>query len=194
MSLKDFSFTKEWTLFLDRDGVINRRIPGGYVTAWADFEFLEGVPGSIAILSEVFGRIIVVSNQQGVGKGLMSLKDLEAIDLGMKSAISQAGGRIDAAFYSPYLESADHPDRKPGTGMAHKAKIEFPEIDFSRSVMAGDSASDMEFGRNLGMVTVWIGETHPEISARADLRFESLKEFALCMTHRTSNNLPNQKP
>jgi histidinol-phosphate phosphatase family protein len=193
MSLKGFSFTKGWTLFLDRDGVINRRIPGGYVTQWADFEFLEGVPGAVAALSAIFGRIIVVSNQQGVGKGLMSLEDLEAIDKGMRSGILMAGGRIDAAYYSPHLESAGHPDRKPGTGMAERAKTDFPDIDFSRSVMAGDTATDAEFGRKLGMVTVWIGEKDPDEPEQADLSFRSLAEFAFFLSPGSMENLSIQK-
>jgi len=156
MNLKDLSFTKDWTLFLDRDGVISLRIPGDYVTRWEDFRFLEGVLETLAILSSVFGHIIIVSNQQGIGKGRMSPDELKMIDLKMKEKIHLAGGRIDASYYSPYLSSENHPDRKPGIGMGLKAKGEFPVIDFSKSVMVGDTASDMEFGKRLGMITVLI--------------------------------------
>lgn len=182
MNLNGLSFTKEWTLFLDRDGVISRRVTDGYVTRWEDFRFLDGAPEAISKLSSVFGHIIIVSNQQGVGKGLMSRESLEMIDSNMKQAIREAGGRIDASYYSPYLSSENHPDRKPGTGMGLKAKADFPDIDFSRSVMVGDSPSDMEFGKRLGMVTVMICDNNNESGSQMiDFYFESLRNFAFSL-------------
>jgi histidinol-phosphate phosphatase family protein len=179
MNLKDLSFTKEWTLFLDRDGVISQRLPGDYVTRWEDFRFLEGAMEALVSLSSIFGLIIIVSNQQGVGKGRMSQEELKIIDLKMKEEIRQAGGRIDAAYYSPYLSSENHPDRKPGTGMGLKAKADFPGIDFSRSIMIGDTESDMEFGKKLGMITVLISEDEiQQLGELADFHFRSLRNFA----------------
>ena len=180
MNLKDLSFSKDWALFLDRDGVISRRVPDGYVTRWEEFQFLDGVLESIAKLSKVFGNIFIVSNQQGIGKGIMSMESLEIIDIKMKEEIRQAGGRIDASYYSPFLVSENHPDRKPGTGMAMRAKTDFPAIDFFRSVMVGDSASDIEFGKRLGMVTMMIGEGNEDKSMMelADFRFKSLLDFS----------------
>jgi len=179
MNLSDLSFTKEWTLFLDRDGVISRRVTDGYVTRWEDFRFIDGVIKALVSLSKVFGYIVVVSNQQGVGKGLMSRESLKMIDFKMKQAIREAGGRIDASYYSPYLSSENHPDRKPGTGMGLKAKADFPEIDFSRSVMVGDSPSDMEFGKKLGMITVMICEDETECcdKKQSEYCFRNLSEF-----------------
>jgi histidinol-phosphate phosphatase family protein len=180
MSLKSLCFTKDWTLFLDRDGVINKRIPGGYVTRWEDFEFLEGVLEALKIFTGIFGRIIIVSNQQGIGKGLMTVEQLKAVDSKMKAEIILAGGWIDGSYYSPHLEEDAHPDRKPGTGMGLKAKADFPEIEFSKSVMAGDTSSDIAFGKNLGMLTVFIGEnqTEEDKSSKAEYNFGSLFDFA----------------
>lgn len=188
MNLKDLSFSKDWALFLDRDGVISRRVPDGYVTRWEEFQFLDGVLESIAKLSKVFGNIFIVSNQQGIGKGIMSMESLEIIDNKMKEEIRQAGGRIDASYYSPFLVSENHPDRKPGTGMAMRAKTDFPAIDFFRSVMIGDSPSDMEFGKKLGMITVMIGkgEQDPSCSKLADACFISLLEFCKNLKRSTS--------
>jgi histidinol-phosphate phosphatase family protein len=186
MNLKDLSFTKDWTLFLDRDGVISLRIKDGYLTRWEDFRFLEGALEAIARLSNTFGYIFIVSNQQGVGKGMMSKESLEIIDLKMKLEIRKAGGQIDASYYSPYLASENHPDRKPGTGMALKAKAAFPDIDFTRSVMVGDSPSDMEFGKKLGMVTVMISDEDLINNELADLHFRSLLEF--CQQSKAENN------
>jgi D-glycero-D-manno-heptose 1,7-bisphosphate phosphatase len=181
MNLKGYSFTKDWTLFLDRDGVISGRLPDNYVKEWADFSFLDGVLVAMAVFGRKFGRIVIVSNQQGVGKGLMSRKALDAIDMKMKEEIKSAGGRIDASFYCTSLASQNDPDRKPGTGMALKAKAKFPEIDFSKSVMIGDTVSDIEFGKRLGMVTVLINENEDNI-CDADLVFNSLRTFADTLT------------
>jgi histidinol-phosphate phosphatase family protein len=177
MNLKGYSFTEDWTLFLDRDGVISRRVPDGYVTRWEEFRFLDGVLEALAIFSRHFGRITIVSNQQGVGKGAMTAESLKMIDSRMKQAVRDAGGRIDAAYYCTSLASANDPDRKPGTGMGLKAKADFPEIDFSKSVMVGDTPSDMEFGKKLGMITVYISEEEKRIES-ADFCFDSLRNFA----------------
>jgi len=178
MNLKDLSFTKDWTLFLDRDGVISQRITDGYVTRWENFRFLDGVLEALSGLSKIFGHIIIVSNQQGIGKGLMSADELREIDKMMKNQVALAGGCIDASYYSPYLASDDHPDRKPSTGMGLKAKADFPLIDFSRSVMVGDAESDMEFGKRLGMITVLISEEdQPDIKS-ADFHYRSLLDFS----------------
>jgi D-glycero-D-manno-heptose 1,7-bisphosphate phosphatase len=177
MNLKDFCFTEDWTLFLDRDGVISIRLPDDYVRSWDEFKFMEGVTEALKILGSIFGRIIIVSNQQGVGKGLMTEQELQEIDKKMKLEIGNSGGRIDASFYCTSLVSENDPDRKPGTGMGLKAKAAFPEIDFNRSVMVGDSPSDMEFGKRLGMVTVLIG---PEGNSNemADFCFQALIDFS----------------
>jgi histidinol-phosphate phosphatase family protein len=165
----------DWTLFLDRDGVINRRIIDGYVTRPEEFVFLEHVPESIALLSRIFKRIIVVTNQQGIGKGLYSVNDLGQVHAKMKAGVESAGGKINAVYFAPHLQSENSPMRKPGIGMALKAREDFPEIDFSKSIMVGDSASDMEFARAAGMYAVYCGETH---SAAANMNFKSLSAFA----------------
>lgn len=184
MNLRDLSFTKDWALFLDRDGVINKRIEGGYVTRWQDFEFLDGALEALAILKGIFGFIFIVSNQQGVGKGIMLPSELEFIDLKMKDEIRNAGGRIDASYYCPHLESENHPDRKPQTGMGLKARRDFPVLDLAKSVMAGDSITDMQFGRNLGMINVLISNnpvlvTHNELF---DFNFDSIRTFTQQLT------------
>ena len=158
MNLKDLMIDSGWTLFLDRDGVINTRILGGYVRKWEQFEFLPGVPEALKILSQVFPRIIVVSNQQGIGKGLMTEKELEDLHRKMIAEIENNGGRIDRVYHSPHLEEEGSVKRKPNVGMALMARKEFPGINFRRSVMVGDSISDMIFGKRLKMVNVFISE------------------------------------
>src|SRR5262249_30391100 len=90
-----FTFDGAWTLFLDRDGVINKKIEGDYVRDLSQFEWLGGVKESLVKLSRIFGRIIIVSNQQGVGKGLMSMRNVETIHNHIVKTIHDLGGRID---------------------------------------------------------------------------------------------------
>jgi histidinol-phosphate phosphatase family protein len=168
-------------LFLDRDGVINERIVGGYVKNCAQFVLLPGVVEAMKIFSELFGHVFVVTNQQGIGKGLMTDDELTVVHNFMTDEIEKGGGRINRIYYSPHLESEHHPTRKPAPGMALQAKKEFSTLCFNRSVMAGDSISDMVFGKNLGMTTVFISDDLKQCREnfnRIDYCFPSLYEFA----------------
>lgn len=163
-----------WSLFLDRDGTINKRLPGTYVMDWDQFEFLEGAVDGIAELSSLFGNIVIVTNQQGIGKGLMTHERLHDIHDQMMERITYNGGRIDEIYYCPDL-AADMPAcRKPEPGMALQAAQDFPSIVFTKSIMVGDTESDMQFGRRLGMVTALIldGDNgHME----ADIKIRSIR-------------------
>ncbi len=163
-----------WTLFLDRDGVINKRIVDDYIKKWEAFEFLPGVLDAIASFSKLFGRIVVVTNQQGVGRGWMDEEALNAIHQKMIAEIENAGGRVDAIYYCTDLKDKPGNCRKPSVEMFERAKTDFPEIVASKSIMAGDSQSDMDFGKNAGMFTVFIGENNKT----ANVCFDSLHEFA----------------
>lgn len=154
---------RSWTLFLDRDGVINKRMKGDYIRNWDQFEFLSGVKEALKLLTFMFGKIIVVSNQQGVGKGLMTETDLTAIHKQMADEIEKAGGKIDRTYHSPHLEEENSLHRKPNVGMGLRARKEFPGINFKKSVMVGDSLSDMVFGRRLKMTTVFLSENLEKI-------------------------------
>jgi D-glycero-D-manno-heptose 1,7-bisphosphate phosphatase len=177
----DFSkVDKTWTLFLDRDGVINEEKRGSYVLHRGEFIFYENVPEALKILADVFGIIVMVTNQKGVGKGLMTLNDLEDVHLYMQEGITAAGGRIDKIFYCTDLDE-NSPNRKPNHGMALQAKELYPQIDFNKTIMVGNKLSDMRFGRNAGMFTVYIATTDPETPfphELVDARFETLYEFA----------------
>lgn len=164
-------------LFLDRDGIINVHRPNDYVKTIDEFEFLPGVPEALAMLSKRFKRIVIVTNQRGVSKGKLNEQTLHAIHEFMLSVIKENGGRIDAIYYCTAL-SEDHPCRKPNGGMALQAKQDFPEIDFSKSIMAGDSKSDIEFGNALGMTTVLIKKKTPSYASLANFEYPSLIDFA----------------
>lgn len=172
------SINHEWTLFLDRDGVINKPPQHIYARNWDEFLFAEGALEALSILAAIFKRIIIVSNQQGVSKGLMSKNDLVDIHSNMKQCIEQAGGRIDAVYTCTALAEDGHPERKPNTGMAQKAIADFPDIETHRSLMVGDKISDIEFGKNLSMYTVLINLNYVQ-GANAHYRFDTLIAFAL---------------
>ncbi|NTW24660.1 MAG: HAD-IIIA family hydrolase [Lentimicrobium sp.] len=171
---------KSWSLFLDRDGVINERLPDDYIKSWDQFHFVEGSLEAIKIFTGVFGRIVVVSNQQGVGKGLMTETELALIHKEMHSAVNQAGGKIDKVYHSPFLASENHHSRKPSVGMGLMAKRDFNDIIFRKSVMVGDSFSDILFGKRLGMKTVFIGRPHKarEFPKLFDFVYPDLITFA----------------
>ncbi len=169
-----------WTLFLDRDGVINVEKDGSYIFHYDEFVFYEGNREALRRCAQVFGHIVIVTNQRGVGKGIMTAADLQEIHDKMAAEIVLSGGRIDRIYYADSLDDA-HPLRKPQPGMAFAAKQDLPAIDFGRSVMVGNNLSDMEFGRNAGMYTVFLKTTNPGQAlphAAIDLAFNSLGDFA----------------
>ena len=170
---------KSWTLFLDRDGVIN--VDKSPYTLSADqFEFYPDVPEKIAALSKIFGQVIVVTNQRGIGREMMTEKDLAAIHAKMVAQINDAGGHIDHIYYCPSVDNT-HPDRKPNPGMALKAMQEYPRILAVKSLIVGNNLSDMHFGRNAGFHTVLVGSTGTKVELPhelVDLQFPSLTSFA----------------
>ena len=170
-----------WTLFLDRDGVINKKLENDYVKSPEQFEFLDGVPESIKLLSNIFGRIIIITNQQGIGKKLMSEQNLSDIHSCMLDIVNKAGGKIDKIYHCPDLDRTGSKNRKPEVGMGLKAKKAFPEINFKKSIMVGDTPQDMTFGKKLNMFTVFIAKDIDcfgnQSTKEWDWHFTSLKEF-----------------
>ena len=169
-----------WTLFIDRDGVINYEKKEDYIRNIEEFRFYEGVPDAFRKLAAKVGKIIIVSNQRGVGRELMTLADLESIQRHMRSEIEKAGGRIDEMYFCTAVDNKD-PRRKPNPGMAFEAMKKWSDISPSRSIMIGNKRSDMQFGRNAGMYTVFVATTNPEVPfphPDIDMRFNSLPELA----------------
>ena len=170
-----------WTLFLDRDGVINHEKHLDYIHTWDEFTFYEGVKEAFAIFAKTFNRIIVVTNQKGVGKGVTKLEDLNLIHKNMIAAIEEKGGRIDAVYFCPDLDS-NSPNRKPNPGMGLQAAQDFADIDLDKAIMIGNTISDMQFGRNLCVQTIFLPTTRPEVDLndeRIDAVYNSLLDFAI---------------
>jgi D-glycero-D-manno-heptose 1,7-bisphosphate phosphatase len=173
---------KSWTLFLDRDGVINTDVIDDYIKSWDEFIFTDGCLEAIKTLSTLFQRIIVVSNQRGVGRGLMTQETLDLITQNMQLKVEEAGGKIDKAYYCTSTDNKDI-NRKPNRGMALQAQADFPEIDFTKCIMVGNMASDMWFGRNIGAFNVYIptrADGLPD-AATVDAEYKNLLAFAQAM-------------
>ncbi len=171
---------KGWTLFLDRDGVINHDNPGGYITTPDEFRFMNGSPQLFKKLADVFGCIVVVTNQRGVGRGIIQYDDLIAMNTKMLRGIQQAGGAVEKIYFCTDINNHAF-GRKPNPGMAVQAIKDFPDIDINKSIIVGNSLSDMKFGRYAGMYTAFVTTTNKSIMLPhndIDLIFEDLSSFA----------------
>jgi D-glycero-D-manno-heptose 1,7-bisphosphate phosphatase len=171
------------TIFLDRDGVLNEKMPEGrYVTTWAEFRALPGAFEAVARLNREGLRVIVVSNQRGVALGLYSVSAVEEIHARLQTLLGEFGGHIDAFYFCPH-DKSQCDCRKPLPGLYEQARRDFQDITPETSLMIGDSLSDIEFGRRLGMRTIFIEgnaerrKTGVEKATElADQRFPSLSE------------------
>ncbi len=170
----------EWTLFLDRDGVINHEKADDYIHTWDEFIFYDGVLEAFEIFAKKFKTIIVVTNQRGVGKGITKENDLHNIHANMKAAVEKNNGRIDAIYYCKDIDSSS-PNRKPNAGMGLQALKDFPIINPTKALMIGNTLSDMQFGKNLNIQTVFLPTTRPEVNLKdesIDAVYPSLIAFA----------------
>ena len=142
------------TLFLDRDGVINVKLDGQYVKNTDEFDFIKGSEMAISKLSKIFNRILIVTNQQGIAKGIMSDKDLDVLHEYMLFELKKNGGIIQKIYYCPHLAAESCNCRKPNTGMIEQAMIDFPKIKLAQSYLIGDSDTDIIAGNKMGLLTV----------------------------------------
>ena len=171
------------TIFLDRDGVLNKKMPeGSYVASLADFRLLPDVPEAIGLLNRAGFRVVVASNQRGIALGLYTVADVEAIHAALQGSLKAQSAHVDAFYFCPH-DKGQCKCRKPLAGLFEQAAADFPSISAATSAMIGDSLSDIEFGHRLGMLTVLIdsGQAHCQPGAEAaaelaDLRFPSLTE------------------
>lgn len=157
-------------VFLDRDGTIT--VERGYVTRPEDLALIDGAADAIRALNEAGVLAVVVSNQSGVARGLMSEEDLDRVHGGLERLLLEGGARLDAAYYCPnYPEGADErytkdlSCRKPATGMIERAVRE-RGIDLSASYVVGDSSTDVELSQRAGIpgVLVMTGKGAAELA------------------------------
>ncbi len=170
------------TLFLDRDGVVNVQIVGGYVETIGQFVFADGFLEAMKLLRPKFRHIILVTNQQCIGKGICTRKQVDDIHNYLQQRLSAQNTPLDAVYCCPHLAAEHCSCRKPAIGMALMAKRDFPDIDFSDSIMLGDSLSDMQFAVNAGIMPVHIGKVslpeHELARTLAVSHFDTILDFA----------------
>ena len=143
-------------VFLDRDGVLNRKMPEGvYVSDWAQFAWLPGAVEAVARMKRAGLTVIVVSNQRGVALGQVTAMQLERLHDKMQDHLARNDAQLDAIYFCPH----DHGEcrcRKPDTGLFEQAFQSFPQANAGNSVVIGDSLSDIQAGQRLGMKTIFI--------------------------------------
>jgi D-glycero-D-manno-heptose 1,7-bisphosphate phosphatase len=145
-------------VFLDRDGVLNRNLPGsGHVTSWEQLELFPGVEEAVGRLNRSGRKVIVVTNQRGIALGLHSEDDLHALHVRLCEHLAACGAHLDAIYYCPHDDGQCN-CRKPETGMFRQAFRDFPGATADNSIMVGDSLSDMEAASHLGMRGVFLAD------------------------------------
>lgn len=137
------------TLILDRDGVVNHILPNDYIVNDSDLLINEDFLSIAPVLKNTFNRIFIVTNQACIGKGTAEKTQVDRINSLICKSIHEAGGRIDAVYTCPDADTSSLM-RKPNVGIADIIMNEFPEVDFSKSIMVGDSYSDELFAKRLG--------------------------------------------
>jgi D-glycero-D-manno-heptose 1,7-bisphosphate phosphatase len=193
------------TVLLDRDGVLNRKLPEGeYVSAWEHFDLLPGVAEAIGKLKFAGLRVLVVSNQRGIALGLYRAEDVDRIHAQLQKELEAHGAQIDGFYFCPHDKGACN-CRKPLPGLFQQAQSQFPDTQPETSLMIGDSLSDIEFGHNLGMTTILIeGPAGSRVNQKpgaqraaelADLRFDTLIDAieGLLGTQEKSASAPIQR-
>jgi len=150
-------------VFLDRDGVINRRRPD-HVKSWAEFEFLPGALRALADLRGMNTPVVVITNQGAVGRGLIAPDQLRDIHCRMLRAIDAAGGHVSAIYTCLHAPADGCACRKPKPTLFHQASHDL-RIDLPHSVMIGDSPSDVQASRAAGCRPILVNDSGAPVDA-----------------------------
>jgi D-glycero-D-manno-heptose 1,7-bisphosphate phosphatase len=173
-------------VFLDRDGVINRKATGdGYVTCWEDVDLLPGAAQAISLLNRFGFLVIIVTNQRCVAKGLLTPGELEYLHAQLCDVLAAMGGRIDQVYYCPHEKQPPCNCRKPNPGMLLVAARDH-RIELKASWMIGDSDDDVEAGRAAGCRTARLLKYHTTANSRPDVVASSLLDAVRQLLRRES--------
>jgi D-glycero-D-manno-heptose 1,7-bisphosphate phosphatase len=152
------------TIFLDRDGVINQIRPqGDYVKSWEEFRFLPGACGAIAQLTRARFRLLVVTNQACVGKGIVSWATEQEIHERMMQDIERAGGKIEAVLCCPHVKDDRCGCRKPAPGLLQRAHDEYG-VDLRQALLVGDTLTDVQTAAAVGIPAIMVLCGHGQIA------------------------------
>ena len=166
---------KRPVLFFDRDGIVNRSPGPGYVQRVEEFHLLPAFVAALRVAQRKGWPAIIITNQRGVGKGLMSPSDLDAIHAHLKAELAREGLSLLDIFCATALDRSD-PMLKPQPGMLREAARRHG-IDLAASWMIGDSERDVEAGARAGCHTLLVGPGNKESPTRADVRLDDLLEL-----------------
>lgn len=151
----------ERVIFLDRDGVLNAKAAeGDYIRTAAELKILPEAFPAVKIFNDCGFKVVVVTNQRGIARGLMSERDLAEIHESLTAQLKARGATIDAIFFCPH-EIGECTCRKPDVGMLRMAEEIFG-VDKANSFMIGDSRTDILAGNNYGVRSIKIGAPVPE--------------------------------
>lgn len=170
-------------IFMDRDGVINELLPGDYVKDKSEFKFRESVLAGIAKLSDLTPYLFIITNQQGIGKRIMSETDLLLVHQYMSDQILRHRGRLAGIYHCPHLESDDCLCRKPKTGMVENIYMDHPEILDYPKLLIGDSASDLELGIKIGARCFGMRHEHNTYANWSGYEFTEVHQFSEFVEH-----------
>lgn len=149
------------TAFLDRDGVLNRRAAeGDYIKSPDELEMLDGAVDGVRLLNEHGILVLVVTNQRGIALGRMSGLDLERVHDSLRARLAAGHARVDGIYCCPH-EADSCECRKPRIGLFVQAQRDHPQIDFARSAVIGDSASDMVAAERIGARGISVSSVTP---------------------------------
>ena len=162
---------KTKVIFLDRDGVINRGRGNDYVDSWKKFHFIPGSLKALRLLNEQGYRVIVISNQAGVAKGVYSLRDLSLLTRRMREKVEAAGGRLDAVYYCPHQKENQCACRKPKTALFRRAQRRFG-IPFKKTFVVGDSVRDILAGKRLRCRTILVLSGREKLSRKTEWKVQ----------------------
>jgi len=140
-------------VFLDRDGTVN--MEEGYLKDLKHFTLYPRAGKAIKILNRLGVRVIIVSNQSGIGRGYFGSDLVKKVHQKLKRILFKEGARLDAIYYCPHHPKEDCDCRKPKTRMLEKAKERFG-LDFSQSYVVGDKLMDIELGKKVGAKTILV--------------------------------------
>lgn len=187
MNVKLICSSETKAVFLDRDGVINRKLPEDrYVTNQQEFELLPGVRAALSIFSRLGYLLVLVTNQRGIARGIMDESELDNVHDYMKRRFSERDVRLDGLYYCPHNRDEGCECRKPKPGMILNAARDF-NIDLGKSFMIGDSGSDIAAAMNAGVRAIRISN---ELDPQAFLTFPTLLDFARhleCLERQSGN-------
>lgn len=157
--------TKMPAIFLDRDGTIIYDRPGFYLTDPDRLRVYATAFKALKLLSGLGYRLIVLTNQSGVGRGYMTLAGSRAVSLELQRQLAAKGVSLDAVYFCPHLPTAGCTCRKPGGGLVREA-LKGHNLDLSRSIVIGDKAGDMKLADSFGIASVLVRTGH----GRSELR------------------------